>query len=126
MDQVLAIPSRKYRTRNGKALAATKIQATWKMFRAVRELRYIKLMIKQTTILQTSFRVYRRHQVMKARLAQKEVESNEHVRHMVEGLKESWASQVSRQHRVEVHVSSFTFDEWKRMTMENMVQRENL
>ena len=94
------------------------------MYKAREAYKHLKFLMKQATIIQRRFRLYLFQKQTKDRVEELTNESLFVWKEMMDEFKIKWQSIKTRK-RVEVHISSISIEELKRISMEKFLQREN-
>ena len=109
INKVIKIPQNMYKGPNGKALAATKIQSCWKMYRARKTYSRVKVLIEKVQTIQKQARLYLQHKKTLQTIRDKRDENYNRYKDLAQKFKEEWP-QTKYKRRVEIHIQSISCD----------------
>lgn len=124
VGKLVKIPTRMFKGPEGPILAATVIQKNFRMYKAREAYKHLRFLMKKATIIQRRFRLYLFQKQTKDRVEELTNESLFVWKEMMDEFKQKWPS-IKNRRRVEVHISSISIEELKRISMAKFLQREN-
>jgi len=124
INKVIKIPQNMFKGANGKILAAIKIQSVWRMFRARKTYKRVKVLIEKVQIIQKSARLYLQYKNTLQVIKEKKEDNYNKYKELQQKFQEDWPQNKYRK-RVEIHIQSITCDELQRLSMEKFLQRQN-
>ncbi len=128
IDQVntmLRLPGRRYVGEEGPALAATKIQSSWRRYTCrTSYLNYQKSTIAAEAI-QTGWRQSQEYFTNRARIKQKRADEEARWMKLSSDFKDRW-EEIQQKRRVVIHVPSISREEHQRLTIPNFQTQQNL
>ncbi|CAD8177263.1 unnamed protein product [Paramecium pentaurelia] len=124
LQKILKVPTLLYKSKDGKIMAATKISALFRGFKARKNYQRLKVMVEKVIIIQRSIRV----SLFRKKVQKQIIKNNnlmlERFKNRQNVFKEEWPY-LKLQQRFEIHLNSFSFEEIKRLSMDKFSQRQN-
>ncbi|CAD8077422.1 unnamed protein product [Paramecium primaurelia] len=124
LQKILKVPTLLYKQKDGKIMAATKISALFRGFKARKNYQRLKVMVEKVIIIQRSIRV----SLFRKKVQKQIIKNNnlmlERFKNRQNVFKEEWPY-LKLQQRFEIHLNSFSFEEIKRLSMDKFPQRQN-
>lgn len=124
VQPLFASRAHKYVGASGRELAATKIQATWKMFVCRKYYKFDRRRFVAARVVQRCWRLYTRHMRTRRLIAAAWAAKLEGWRRMMQSFRERWP-RIVRRRRVVVHIPSLSFTCAQRESIHNFTTREN-
>jgi hypothetical protein len=124
VSKVIRIPQNMYKGTNGRNLAAIKIQSFWKMYRARKTYKRVKVLIDKVQVIQRCARLFLQHRKTLQVIKERKEENYLRYREISQKFKEDWPQNKYKK-RVEIHIQSISCDELQRLSMEKFLQRQN-
>eukprot|EP00742_Colponemidia_sp_Colp-10_P007009 GILJ01007522.1.p1 GENE.GILJ01007522.1~~GILJ01007522.1.p1 ORF type:complete len:1129 (-),score=134.43 GILJ01007522.1:199-3585(-) len=121
---IIRVPGKRFKTNRGEALAATAIQSYWRMFKCHRSYTHLRLVIRCASVIQQHVRLFKEVRTTRALIAARKQKEMDKWHEMMNDFKLRW-NLIRTKKRVEVHIPSLSYDECKRMSMENFISRQN-
>ena len=121
----IKIPRIQFQGEAGKVKAAIKIQSAWRMYKTRKA--YLDLMdlMNNAKVIQRAFRRYLEVKNMRKTAASKFKEKMNEWKAIQMKFRKDW-NKIKKGKRLEVHISSFSADELRRLTMDKFLVRQNL
>lgn len=104
-------PKTMFRGPGGPQLAAVLIQKHFKGWRAYSNFKQLKYLMIKASVIQKRYRLWRLKSQTNKKLTELKKDQLKVWQKMQQDFIDQWA-ETRHQHRVEIHVNSFTIDEW--------------
>ena len=121
----IKVPSLMFKGVNGRKAAATKIQATWRMFYQMRQYKRLRVFLKKVLTIQKYVRVFLNYKKTQKTIKKAKETYYQTYKNLAEKLKKDWPN-LQHEKRVEIHISSLNFEELQRLSMDKYNQKQNL
>ena len=121
----IKIPRIQYQGDFGKDKAATKIQSTWRMFKAKTAYKQLMFLMGKAKVIQFAFRRFLRVKNTRKSAANSFKQKMTEWKEIQQKFKQDWPFLITRR-RLEIHLSSLSIDELRRLTMDKFLVRQNL
>ena len=123
--QYIKIPRIQYQGEPGKLKAVIKIQSTWRMYKTQKAYKDLMDLMANAKVIQRAFRRFLQVKNMRKQAASKFKDKMNEWKLIQQKFKKDWPS-IKNSKRVEIHISSLSIDELRRLTMDKFLVRQNL
>lgn len=121
----IRIPRIQYQGESGKLKAIIKIQSTWRMYKTQKAYKDLMDLMNNAKTIQRAFRRFLHVKNMRKQAASKFKEKMNEWKNIQQKFKSEWPS-IKKNKRIEIHISSLSIDELRRLTMDKFLVRQNL
>ena len=119
------IPRIQFKGPNGKEKAAMAIQRFWRGFKTAFAYKQLKFLMSKAKVIQRAFRTFLRVKKAREQIANKFSEDLQKWKQLQEKFKSEW-TYLQDKKRVEIHISSLSIEESRRLTMDKFLVKQNL
>ena len=121
----IKIPRIQYQGEFGREKAAIKIQSTWRMFKARTAYKQLMFLMAKATVIQRAFRRFLEVKGTRKAAANSFKQKMSEWKEIQNKFKSDWTT-IKAKKRLEIHISSLSIDELRRLTMDKFLVRQNL
>jgi IQ domain-containing protein H len=123
--EFIKIPRIQYQGQFGKAKAAVKIQSVWRMYKAKTSYKQLMFLMGKARIIQAAFRRFLEVKNTRKQAANRFKQKMLEWKSIQNKFKLDWPS-IKTKKRLEIHISSLSIDELRRLTMDKFLVRQNI
>jgi hypothetical protein len=121
----ILIPRIQFSGENGKIKAVIKIQSTWRMFKTRKAYKDLMELMNKAKVIQRAFRQFLLVKNMRKQAANLFKEKMNEWKIIQQKFRNEWPG-IKKSRRLEIHISSLSIDELRRLTMDKFLVRQNL
>ncbi|CAG9318397.1 unnamed protein product [Blepharisma stoltei] len=121
----IKIPRIQFQGESGKEKAAVVIQSMWRMHKARTAYLQLQFLMKKASCIQRAFRRFMEVKNTRRKTAMVFKDKLAVWKQLQQKFKEEWPV-ISQKKRLEIHISSLSIDEARRVTMQKFLVRQNL
>lgn len=123
--EYIKIPRIQYQGEHGRAKAAVKIQSTWRMFKARTAYKQLMFLMGKATTIQRAFRRFLLIKNTRKQAASQFKDKMAEWKIIQNKFRQDWPTLKLKKH-TELHISSLSIDELRRLTMDKFLVRQNI